>query len=163
MNQGTCADVTRGVLVCFEARNDATNDDGLIVRLKQTSALGGVLRVETMQAARRQRSRRFRRSDAHFVLEPGDANLRLNGEPFRYSPRPPPAEAGAAKRSSRKSFFRRGRCSLGRRIALTTTPEPPHRRFLDGPGRRPRQRAPCHLGSINFGSRPTATRRSLRL
>ena len=92
-NQSTCADATRGVLglLGISARIDATaerTDDGLIVRLKQTSALGGdpvvhAGRGETMQAATAAAFAAVQ-GEAMLILnlEPADANLRLNGQPF---------------------------------------------------------------------------------
>jgi len=92
-NQGICADATRGVLglLGLTARIDATaerTDDGLIVRLKQTSAQGGDPVVhagsgETMQAAAAAAFAAVL-GEAMLILnlEPADANLRLNGQPF---------------------------------------------------------------------------------
>ena len=92
-NNGLCDDPARGVLgiLGLSARIDATaerTDDGLVVRLKHTSALGGTAvvhegRGKAMQAAVAEAFAALQ-GEAMLILNlaPSDANLRLNGEPF---------------------------------------------------------------------------------
>ena len=158
-NQGTCADVTRGVLgvLGLSARIDATaerTDDGLIVRLKQTSALGGdpvlhTARGKTMQAAAAAAFAAVQ-GEAMLILnlEPGDANLRLNGEPFGQGSGSYTLPAGkhtlAVEAPARQTVEQEIILSSGQVLRLvvdlavvsgklTLTPEPPQAAvFLDG-------------------------------
>ena len=172
-NHSTCADAARGVLqvLGLSARIDATaerTDDGFSVRLEQSSALGGDPVVhagtgETMQAAAAAAFAAVL-GEAMLILnlEPGDANLRLNGEPFGQGSGSYALPAGKHKLTveapARQTVEQEIILSPGQVLRLvvdltvisgklTLTPDPPEGKvFLDGvpwlTPTEPRQLAP---------------------